>query len=29
MNRFTIPRDIYYSEGSLEALKTIQGKKLR
>ncbi|PFF88521.1 butanol dehydrogenase [Bacillus cereus] len=27
MNRFTIPRDIYYGEGSLEVLKTIQGKR--
>lgn len=27
MNRFTIPRDIYYGEGSLEILKTIKGKK--
>ncbi|MDQ0217749.1 iron-containing alcohol dehydrogenase [Peribacillus cavernae] len=27
MNRFTIPRDIYYGEESLEVLKTIQGKK--
>ncbi|MFC3345773.1 iron-containing alcohol dehydrogenase [Paenibacillus abyssi] len=27
MHRFTIPRDIYYGEGSLEILKSIQGKK--
>jgi alcohol dehydrogenase class IV len=27
MNRFTIPRDIYYGEGSLEILKSIQGKR--
>ncbi|WP_424767247.1 iron-containing alcohol dehydrogenase [Paenibacillus sp. sgz302251] len=27
MNRFTIPRDIYYGEGSLEILKTLEGNK--
>jgi alcohol dehydrogenase class IV len=27
MNRFTLPRDIYFGEGSLEALKTLKGKK--
>ncbi|MGZ7148858.1 iron-containing alcohol dehydrogenase [Bacillus sp. BC08] len=27
MNRFTIPRDIYYGEGSLETLKSIQGQR--
>jgi alcohol dehydrogenase class IV len=27
MNRFTIPRDIYYGEDSLEILKTIEGKR--
>ncbi|MFC3884051.1 iron-containing alcohol dehydrogenase [Bacillus songklensis] len=27
MNRFTIPRDIYFGEGSLEVLKTLEGKK--
>ncbi len=27
MKRFTLPRDIYYGENSLEALKTISGKK--
>lgn len=27
MNRFTIPRDIYYGENSLEILKSIKGKK--
>jgi alcohol dehydrogenase class IV len=27
MNRFTIPRDIYYGEGSLEILKSLQGKR--
>lgn len=27
MLRFTLPRDIYHGEGSLEALKTLQGKK--
>ncbi|KAJ51642.1 hypothetical protein BD780_003253 [Clostridium tetanomorphum] len=27
MNRFTIPRDIYYGKGSLEVLKNIKGKK--
>jgi alcohol dehydrogenase class IV len=27
MNRFTIPRDVYYGEGSLEVLKTLEGKK--
>ncbi|MCQ4636526.1 iron-containing alcohol dehydrogenase [Anaerovorax odorimutans] len=27
MKRFTLPRDIYYGENSLEALRTISGKK--
>lgn len=27
MNRFTIPRDLYYGENSLEILKTIPGKR--
>lgn len=27
MNRFTLPRDIYYGKGSLEVLKTLKGKK--
>ena len=27
MNRFTLPRDLYYGRDSLEALKTIRGKK--
>jgi len=27
MARFTLPRDIYFGEGSLEVLKTIKGKK--
>lgn len=27
MARFTLPRDIYYGRGSLEALKTLNGKK--
>jgi len=27
MNRFTLPRDIYFGEHSLEVLKTIKGKK--
>ena len=27
MARFTIPRDIYHGKGSLENLKTLQGKK--
>lgn len=27
MNRFTLPRDIYFGEGSLEVLKTLKGKK--
>ncbi|MGL4982374.1 MAG: iron-containing alcohol dehydrogenase, partial [Treponemataceae bacterium] len=27
MRRFTLPRDLYYGEGSLEYLKTIKGKK--
>lgn len=27
MSRFTIPRDVYFGEGSIEALKNIQGKK--
>ncbi|SUY47947.1 NADH-dependent butanol dehydrogenase [Clostridium putrefaciens] len=27
MNRFTLPRDIYFGEGSMEVLKTLKGKK--
>ena len=27
MARFTLPRDIYHGEGSLEVLKTIKGKR--
>ena len=27
MNRFTLPRDIYYGKDSLEVLKTLSGKK--
>ena len=27
MARFTLPRDIYHGEGSLEVLKTLKGKK--
>ncbi|MDD3239879.1 MAG: iron-containing alcohol dehydrogenase [Lachnospira sp.] len=27
MMRFTLPRDLYHGKGSLEALKTLQGKK--
>lgn len=27
MNRFTLPRDIYFGENSLEVLKTLNGKK--
>ena len=27
MERFTLPRDIYYGRGSLETLKTLNGKK--
>ena len=27
MNRFTLPRDLYYGKGSLEILKSIKGKK--
>jgi len=27
MNRFTLPRDIYFGKNSLEALKTLKGKK--
>ena len=27
MARFTLPRDLYHGEGSLEVLKTIKGKK--
>lgn len=27
MSRFTLPRDIYFGKGSLETLKTLQGKK--
>ena len=28
MRRFTIPRDVYYGIGSLEALKLLKGKKI-
>jgi alcohol dehydrogenase class IV len=27
MNRFTLPRDIYFGKGSLDVLKTLKGKK--
>lgn len=27
MNRFTLPRDIYFGEGSMDVLKTLKGKK--
>jgi len=27
MARFTLPRDLYHGKGSLEALKTLQGKR--
>ncbi len=27
MSRFTLPRDIYYGKGSLETLKTLEGKR--
>lgn len=27
MSRFTLPRDLYYGKGSLEILKTLQGKR--
>ena len=27
MNRFTIPRDIYFSENALDILKSLEGKK--
>ncbi|HNX43692.1 MAG TPA: iron-containing alcohol dehydrogenase [Bacteroidales bacterium] len=27
MNRFTLPRDLYYGKGSMEVLKTLKGKK--
>ena len=27
MARFTLPRDIYHGKGSLETLKTLDGKK--
>ena len=27
MARFTLPRDIYHGKGSLEALKTLDGKR--
>ena len=27
MARFTLPRDLYHGKGSLEALKSFQGKK--
>ncbi|MGR6541721.1 iron-containing alcohol dehydrogenase [Paenibacillus tundrae] len=27
MNRFTIPRDIYYGENALDILKTLKGQK--
>ena len=28
MARFTLPRDLYHGKGSLEALKTLVGKKV-
>lgn len=28
MQRFTLPRDLYHGKGALEALKTLEGKKL-
>ena len=28
MTRFTLPRDLYHGKGSLEALKTLEGKPL-
>ena len=27
MARFTLPRDLYHGKGSLEALKTFEGKR--
>ncbi len=27
MSRFTLPRDLYHGKGSLEALKTLRGKR--
>ncbi|WP_041087413.1 iron-containing alcohol dehydrogenase, partial [Jeotgalibacillus soli] len=27
MNRFTIPRDVFYGEGAIEALKDLEGQK--
>lgn len=27
MNRFTLPRDLYHGKGSIDALKTLSGKK--
>ena len=27
MARFTLPRDLYHGKGSLEVLKTLQGKR--
>ena len=27
MSRFTLPRDLYHGKGSLEALKSLKGKK--
>ncbi|MFA5647861.1 MAG: iron-containing alcohol dehydrogenase [Bacteroidales bacterium] len=27
MNRFTLPRDLYFGKGSMEVLKTLQGKR--
>ena len=27
MQRFTLPRDMYHEKGSLEALKSLEGKK--
>ena len=27
MSRFTLPRDLYHGKGSLEALKTLSGKR--
>ncbi|AKM19261.1 hypothetical protein [Geobacillus stearothermophilus] len=28
MNRFTIPRDIYFGENALDVLKTLEGTKV-
>lgn len=27
MSRFTLPRDLYHGKGTLETLKTLEGKK--